>query len=141
MPTISGAAASSSATGSIPTAPPDAPVEAQADPDVVATAYLARSAEVVAVAATLVGDHGDWPTGTRGLAERVRGAFAREYVTGGGRVLSDAATVYALALEWSLLPTEEQRRRAGRAAGGPRAHRRLSDQHRLPRHAAWSRTR
>ena len=47
------------------------------------------------------------------LADRVRGAFAREYVTVGGRVLSDAATVYALALEWSLLPTEEQRRHAG----------------------------
>ena len=30
-----------------PTAPPDAPFEAQADPDVVATAHLARSAEVV----------------------------------------------------------------------------------------------
>jgi len=35
-------------------------------------------------------------------------------VTGGGRVLSDAQTVYALALEWALLPGAEQRERAGR---------------------------
>ena len=78
----------------------------------VATAYLARSAEVVSLAATLVGEL-DIADRYARLADRVRGAFAREYVTGGGRVLSDAATVYALALEWSLLPTEEQRRRAG----------------------------
>ncbi len=64
------------------------------------------------VAATLLGEL-DVADRYARLADRVRGAFAREYVTGGGRVLSDAATVYALALEWSLLPTEEQRRRAG----------------------------
>ena len=34
-------------------------------------------------------------------------------MTPGGRVLSDAPTVYALALEWALLPTEEQRQHAG----------------------------
>ena len=95
-----------------PTAPPDAPFKAQADPDVVATAYLARSAEVVASAATILGQL-DVAEHYTLLAERVRGAFAREYVTAGGRVLSDSPTVYALALEWSLLPTEEQRRRAG----------------------------
>jgi alpha-L-rhamnosidase len=95
-----------------PSAPPDAAGDAKADPDVVATAHLARSAEVVSLAATIVGDLGTAERYGR-LADRVRGAFAREYVTGGGRVLSDAATVYALALEWSLLPTSEQRRRAG----------------------------
>ena len=78
----------------------------------VATAHLARSAEVVSLAATLVGEL-DIADRYARLADRVRGAFAREYVTVGGRVLSDAATVYALALEWSLLPTEEQRRHAG----------------------------
>jgi alpha-L-rhamnosidase len=34
-------------------------------------------------------------------------------VTPGGRVLSDSSTVYALALEWALLPTEDQRHHAG----------------------------
>jgi alpha-L-rhamnosidase len=95
-----------------PTAPPDQPFKAQADPDVVATAHLARSAEVVAVAAGLVGEL-DTADMYAQLAHEVRGAFAREYVTGGGRVLSDCPTVYALALQWALLPTEEQRRHAG----------------------------
>ncbi|WP_433157211.1 family 78 glycoside hydrolase catalytic domain [Kribbella sp. CA-247076] len=94
-----------------PTAPPDNPFRAKADPDVLATAHLARSAEVVAKAAEVVGDaelareYGD-------LAARVRQAFAAEYTTEGGRVLSDAATNYALALQWALLPAENQRKRA-----------------------------
>jgi alpha-L-rhamnosidase len=95
-----------------PTAPPDQPFRAQADPDVVATAHLARSAEVVALAAGVVGRLDTAEEYAR-LAHEVRGAFAREYVTGGGRVLSDCPTVYALALQWALLPTEEQRRAAG----------------------------
>jgi alpha-L-rhamnosidase len=95
-----------------PTAPPDQPFKAQADPDVVATAHLARSAEVVALAAGLVGQLDIADQYSR-LAHEARGAFASEYVTGGGRVLSDCPTVYALALQWGLLPTEEQRRRAG----------------------------
>ena len=40
----------------------------------------------------------------RMLAEEVRAAFARAFVTPAGRVLSDAQTVYALAIEWDLLP-------------------------------------
>ena len=95
-----------------PTAPPDAPFKAQADPDVVATAHLARSAEVVGLAAAVVGD-ADMAEKYARLAGEVREAFAREYVTVGGRVLSDCPTVYALALEWALLPTEDQRHRAG----------------------------
>ncbi|GAB7036508.1 MULTISPECIES: alpha-L-rhamnosidase [Catenuloplanes] len=96
-----------------PSAPPDEPAAAKADPDVVATAHLARSAELTAQAAAAVGD----PAAARhyrNLAERVRAAFAAEYTTASGRVLSDAPTVYALALCWALLPGEEQRRRAGR---------------------------
>src|SRR4051794_27183574 len=95
-----------------PTAPPDQPAKAQADPDVVATAYLARSAELVAEAAKLLGQLDVADTYAR-LAAEVRGAFAREYVTVGGRVISDSATVYALAIAWALLPTREQRDRAG----------------------------
>jgi len=96
-----------------PTAPPDSPFQAQADPDVIATAHLARSAEIVGRAAELLGD----TAGARQydlLAAQVRAAFAREYVTGTGRVLGDAATTYALALQWSLLPAEAQRKHAGR---------------------------
>jgi alpha-L-rhamnosidase len=95
-----------------PTAPPDDPVKAQADPDVVATAHLARSAEVVGLAAAAVGD-ADVAEKYARLAAEVREAFAQEYVTPGGRVLSDCPTVYALALQWALLPTEDQRHHAG----------------------------
>ncbi|GAA1649505.1 glycoside hydrolase family 78 protein [Kribbella alba] len=95
-----------------PTAPPENPFRAKADPDVIATAHLARSAEIVAKAAELVGD-AELAREYADLAARVRRAFAAEYATEGGRVLSDAATTYALALQWALLPTEDQRRRAG----------------------------
>ncbi len=95
-----------------PTAPPDNPFRAKADPDVIATAHLARSAEVVGKAADIVGQT-DLAREYTHLAERVRQAFAAEYTTEGGRVLSDAATTYALALQWALLPTEAQRQRAG----------------------------
>jgi alpha-L-rhamnosidase len=96
-----------------PTAPPENPFCAKADPDVLATAHLARSAEIVGRAAQLVGDT-DQARQYADLAARVRDAFAAEYITDGGRVLGDAATTYALALQWALLPTESQRRRAGR---------------------------
>jgi alpha-L-rhamnosidase len=95
-----------------PTAPPENPFRAKADPDVVATAHLARSAEVVGKAAEVVGQT-DLAREYTDLAARVRQAFAAEYATEGGRVLSDAATTYALALQWALLPTETQRQRAG----------------------------
>ncbi|TDW93091.1 alpha-L-rhamnosidase [Kribbella pratensis] len=95
-----------------PTAPPENAFKAKADADVVATAHLARSAEVVAQAAEIVGQP-DVARQYANLADGVRKAFAAEYVTAGGRVLSDAATTYALALQWALLPTDTQRRGAG----------------------------
>ncbi|WP_405058814.1 glycoside hydrolase family 78 protein [Kribbella sp. NBC_01505] len=95
-----------------PTAPPENAAKAQANPDVIATAHFARSAEVVAQAAEIVGER-DLATDYRDLAAQVRRAFASEYVTAGGRVLSDAPTAYALALQWALLPDDGQRARAG----------------------------
>ncbi|MEV6288548.1 family 78 glycoside hydrolase catalytic domain [Kribbella sp. NPDC051770] len=94
-----------------PTAPPDNAFAAKADADVIATAHLARSAEVVARAADVVGET-DIASRYGELAARVRQAFAAEYTTEGGRVLSDATTTYALALQWALLPTTEQRQGA-----------------------------
>ena len=96
-----------------PTAPPDNPAAAKADPDVIATAYFARSAEILSRCGSVLGKteaaarYGE-------LAARVRNAFGENYVTPSGRVLSDAQTVYALAIVWSLLPTEEQRAGAAR---------------------------
>ncbi|WP_181764496.1 alpha-L-rhamnosidase [Streptomyces albidus (ex Kaewkla and Franco 2022)] len=95
-----------------PTAPPDNPFAAKADPDVVATACLARSAGLTAEAARVIGRDADAER-YAALANRTREAFTRNYVTDAGRVLSDAPTVYALSIAWDLLPTATQRAGAG----------------------------
>jgi alpha-L-rhamnosidase len=96
-----------------PCAPPDRPGEAKADPDVVATAYFARSAETVARSARVL-QQLDVAERYAALTEEIRTAFADAYVRPGGRVQSDAQTVYALAIMWDLLPGNEQRDQAGR---------------------------
>ncbi|WP_045234815.1 glycoside hydrolase family 78 protein [Deinococcus pimensis] len=96
-----------------PAAPPTNPGAGRTLPGVVATAYFARSAEILARTAQLLGRSEDAETYRR-LAGEVRAAFAREYVTPSGRVLSDSSTAYALALEFALLPEESQRDRAAR---------------------------
>lgn len=96
-----------------PTAPPEHPENAQADPDVIATAYLIRSARILAATAALLGKDKD-AARYRALAEASRTAFNREYVTCSGRVLSDCQTVYSLVLLWDLLETDAQRTNASR---------------------------
>lgn len=95
-----------------PAAPPDRPADARADKAVVATAYFARSAELLGQAAAVLGRVDD-AEHYLALAAEVRQAFNNEYVTPNGRVLSDATTTYALALDFALLPTAEQRHYAG----------------------------
>jgi len=94
-----------------PTASPHDPLRSKADKAVIATAHLVRSAQITADAASLVGDRetADW---AREVADRSLSAFRREYVTAGGRVLSDAPTVYALVLVWDLVEEGQQRLRA-----------------------------
>jgi alpha-L-rhamnosidase len=94
-----------------PSAPPDRPADARTSPQIVATAYFARSADLVAQAASVLGRDEDQARYSA-LAAEVRAAFAREYVTPAGRLLSDATTAYALALEFALLPDAAQRQRA-----------------------------
>lgn len=96
-----------------PSAPPEDAARAQTDPDVVATAHFARSAEVLSKAAAVLGRDQEAARYAK-LAGEVRAAFARTFVTPAGRILSDSQTAYAMALEWALLPTEEQRAEAGR---------------------------
>ncbi|WP_432117519.1 family 78 glycoside hydrolase catalytic domain [Streptomyces sp. bgisy032] len=96
-----------------PAAPPDRPGDARTDGDLVANAYAARTAEIMAEVAALLGEPGHAERYTR-LAGRVRAAFADEFVTPGGLLASDAQTAYALALRFALLPTGRQRERAGR---------------------------
>ncbi|GAA4708391.1 alpha-L-rhamnosidase [Promicromonospora umidemergens] len=95
-----------------PAAPPDDPAKAAADPDVVATAYFARSAGLLAAAARTLGHDADADR-YRALADETVRAFNHEYVTPGGRVLSDCQTVYALALCWDLVADPAARGAAG----------------------------
>ncbi|WP_228011188.1 glycoside hydrolase family 78 protein [Nonomuraea phyllanthi] len=96
-----------------PAAPPDDPGRARTDHALVATAYHARSAGVLADAAALLGHSGD-AARYAALAAEVREAFRREFVTPSGRLACDTQTAYALALAFDLLDGQEQRERAGR---------------------------
>jgi alpha-L-rhamnosidase len=96
-----------------PTAPPNRPLEAKADPGVVATACLYRSAVIAAEAAAVLGRHSD-AEHLQALAERTRIAFNKHYVSGEGHVRSDSPTVYALAIHFDLLD------QGARAAAGRR---------------------
>ncbi|MGP5672855.1 family 78 glycoside hydrolase catalytic domain [Brachybacterium alimentarium] len=95
-----------------PTAPPHDAAAAKADPAVVATAYLARSAHLLARTAEVLGRQDD-ARRYRQLSEAVARAFREAYVAPDGTVHSDCQTVYALAIVWGLLDTEPQRRGAG----------------------------
>jgi alpha-L-rhamnosidase len=96
-----------------PSAPPDRPQLAATDPHLVATAYLAHSARLVSRVAALLGRTHDVDR-YAAIADGAKRAFNREYVSPAGRVASDSQTGYALALQFDLLETNEQRRRAGR---------------------------
>ena len=96
-----------------PKAPPDKPGDARTPAYVVATAYFARSADLVAQAADVLG-RTDAAAHYHALAAAVRAAFAATFVTPAGRVIGDATTAYALALQFALLPTAEQRRHAAK---------------------------
>jgi alpha-L-rhamnosidase len=92
-----------------PTAPPDDPAAAKADPAVVSTAAIYRSSALTAEVARVLSrtedaDHFD------ALADRLRAAFNEHYVDDDGRVRSDCPTVYALAIAFGLL--DEPRRQA-----------------------------
>jgi alpha-L-rhamnosidase len=95
-----------------PSAPPDRPAAARTNPDIVASAYFARSAELLGLAAGVLG-RADEERRYLALAAEVRDAFATEYVTPAGRLVSDASTAFALALEFGLLRDADQRRTAG----------------------------
>ncbi|MFC8672071.1 family 78 glycoside hydrolase catalytic domain [Streptomyces griseorubiginosus] len=95
-----------------PTAPAGRPDGAATPGELVATAYFARSSELLARTAAILG-HTEDAERYRALAGEVRTAFQREYVTDAGRMMSDAPTAYALAICFELLDSDAQRDRAG----------------------------
>ncbi len=93
-----------------PNAPPDAPFLGRTDSKLVATAYFARSAQIVSDVAGLLGEL-DAQQSYGVLAAEVRAAFRLEYLTPHGRLMSDTVTAYALALEFGLIEELDVRER------------------------------
>jgi alpha-L-rhamnosidase len=98
-----------------PDSPPDLPGKAKADADLVASAYLYRSACLLAEAASLLG-HTEDADAYAAEAARVREAWLAEYVTPAGRILSDAQTSYALAIEFDIATGDLAQRMGDRLA-------------------------
>jgi alpha-L-rhamnosidase len=88
-----------------PDSPPDFPGEAKVDKEIVASAHLVRSARLVAKAARELG-HDEDAAGYEEVAERARRAWVREYTTPAGRIVSDAQTAYAMAIDYELVDAE-----------------------------------
>lgn len=98
-----------------PDAPPSDPGAAKADPSVVATACLFRSASFAAEAAAVLGK-GEDAARWRAVAGRTRAAFVEHYVDEDGIVESDCATVYALAIAFGVLEGDIRERAGARLA-------------------------
>jgi alpha-L-rhamnosidase len=85
-----------------PDASPHQPADAKADKGVVATASFYRSVAFTAETARILGKTADaarWTT----LADKIKTGFGTHYVNDDGTILSDCATVYALAICFGLL--------------------------------------
>ena len=94
-----------------PDAPPDQPWRANTDAILVATAYFAWSASLVARAAKVLG-RDDLAEEYGRLADQVRRAFREEFVTATGLISSDSVTAYALAIMFDLYEDPAHRVRA-----------------------------
>jgi alpha-L-rhamnosidase len=103
-----------------PQAPPSDPFKAKADRHVVATACFYRTACTVADTADLLGRAED-ARHFRQAAGRARAAFNKYYVQENGTVLSDCATVYALAIVFGLLDDRRTARAGDRLSALVRA--------------------
>ncbi|MDE3127603.1 MAG: family 78 glycoside hydrolase catalytic domain, partial [Gemmatimonadota bacterium] len=89
--------------------------------DLIATAYLAHSADLVARSARVLGDAAD-AAKYAALFEKERAAFDREFVTPAGRVGENTQTAYALALQFGLLPDSLRGTAGNRLAADVRLH-------------------
>ncbi len=79
---------------------------AYTDFHMIATMFFARSADLLRRSAKVLGREDDAEE-YGALFEKIREAFLHEYVTAGGRVMSDTQTSYLLALAFNLLPADK----------------------------------
>jgi alpha-L-rhamnosidase len=81
------------------------PGEDATPPELLATAYWAHDAALMAEIAEAMGRHDD-AAGYRSLRSKIRSAFAEAFVSEDGRVASEAQTAYVLALHTGLIPED-----------------------------------
>lgn len=98
-----------------PDAPEDDASGGKTDRHLVATAYFAETARRMTEAALAL-DLSDLVAHYRALRERVVRAFQREYVAPSGRLVSESATAYALAICFGLVEAEQRERAGSRLA-------------------------
>lgn len=92
---------------------------ATTDKDFIQTAYFARSTELLAKTADVLGKKEETAEYAE-LEEKIKGAFQKEFVTPNGRLSPNTQTAYALALAFDLLPEAERPVAAARLAADVR---------------------
>ncbi|VXB52629.1 Alpha-L-rhamnosidase [Arthrobacter sp. 9V] len=98
-----------------PDAPISNPAAAKTDRHLVAAAFLCKSTREMAATAQLLG-HDQDAAEFFALATRVRNAFRHEYVTSAGRLVTETATAYALAITFDILDTDQLHKAGSRLA-------------------------
>ncbi|MFE5407590.1 family 78 glycoside hydrolase catalytic domain [Microbacterium sp. NPDC056569] len=95
-----------------PNAPPNAPARGRTDTDIVATAYLVRTARLTAGIARRLGHHVEADR-LEAEAETSRRAYLDAFVTPTGRMMCDTQTAYALTIAFDLVDDPRLRQRVG----------------------------
>ncbi|MCD9878454.1 glycoside hydrolase family 78 protein [Streptomyces guryensis] len=95
-----------------PTAPPSMPPKSSTSGPLVATAYFAHSARLLARTAEVLEEKDD-AVRYHALADAVREAFRDRFHRGGGLLHEETQTAYALALCFRLIDDAAERARAG----------------------------
>ncbi len=98
-----------------PDAPANNPAAAKTDRHLVASAFLCKTTREMATTARLLGHDHD-AAEFSALATRVREAFRHEYVTGSGRLVTESATAYALAITFDILDPAQLKKAGDRLA-------------------------
>ena len=93
--------------------------------DLIATAFFARSTDLLAQVARVLGKPEDAARYDAQLSE-IKAAFVREFVTPGARVGENTQTAYALALHFDLLPEAMRAPAAARLASEIRERKHLT---------------
>jgi len=92
---------------------------ATTDKDFIQTAYFARSTELLAKTAAILGKNEE-AAEYEELEKKIKEAFLKEFVTPNGRLSSNTQTAYVLALTFNLLPESMRAEAADRLAADVR---------------------